>query len=82
MKTSISVLIIPACVICFAACIKKDRTCECKTTNSATTTETKTDITYLKARRKDVKRACADITYKEADGSVTTKDCHIKLFNP
>lgn len=73
----LSILSIAFLALSLASC-KKDYTCNC--TNMSTqagSTTTTSEITYVKARKADAKRACVKTTDTES-GVTVTHDCKLK----
>jgi hypothetical protein len=73
----LSILSIAFLALSFASC-KKDYTCSCSNTSTVVgSTTTTTEVTFVKARKADAKRACVKQTYTDS-GNTTTHDCKLK----
>ncbi len=77
----ISILAVAALALSFASC-KKDRTCECTSTDSTPGSKATTrKITYTKVSKGDAKVACQKTSYSSTNvgGTYTsTEDCKLK----
>ena len=73
----LSILSIAFLALSLASC-KKDYTCSCTTLSTEPgSTTTVSEVTFVKARKADAKRACVKETYTEG-GYTTTNDCKLK----